>query len=133
LDRFFALAFPQTSFIALDEALKTTNRRVNALEYVIKPRLENTIAYIKLELDEREREEFYRLKKIQAKKKESIERKKALLEAALANTNGSTAASAPHTHTHTTATKGSGPTHKSSRNDEPFAELLNDQSSDILF
>lgn len=38
----------QTAFLTLDEAIKTTNRRVNALEHVVKPRLENTIAYIKV-------------------------------------------------------------------------------------
>jgi len=63
------LASLQTSFLALDEAIKTTNRRVNALENVVKPKLENTISYIKGELDELEREEFFRLKKVQAKKK----------------------------------------------------------------
>jgi len=51
------------SFLTLDAAIKTTNRRVNALENVVKPRLENTIAYIRGELDEHERE-FFRLKKI---------------------------------------------------------------------
>lgn len=33
------------------------------------PRLENTVKYINSELDEMDREEFFRLKKIQAKKK----------------------------------------------------------------
>lgn len=42
------LASLQTAFLTLDEAIKTTNRRVNALEHVVKPRLENTIAYIKV-------------------------------------------------------------------------------------
>jgi V-type H+-transporting ATPase subunit D len=42
---------------------------VNALENVVTPRLENTVSYIKGELDELEREEFFRLKKVQAKKK----------------------------------------------------------------
>ncbi len=37
----------QTAFLTLDEALKVTNRRVNALENVVKPKLENTISYIK--------------------------------------------------------------------------------------
>lgn len=69
-----------------------TNRRVNALEHVVIPRLENTISYINSEcvplplpllltltdtrsaeykkrLDEMDREEFFRLKKIQSKKK----------------------------------------------------------------
>jgi V-type H+-transporting ATPase subunit D len=42
------LASLQTAFLTLDEAIKTTNRRVNALEHVVKPRLENTIQYIKV-------------------------------------------------------------------------------------
>jgi V-type H+-transporting ATPase subunit D len=71
------LASLQTSFLTLDEAIKTTNRRVNALENVVKPRIENTISYIKGELDELEREDFFRLKKIQGYKKREIERQRA--------------------------------------------------------
>ena len=41
------LASLQTAFLTLDEAIKTTNRRVNALDSVVRPKLENTIAYIK--------------------------------------------------------------------------------------
>lgn len=63
------LASLQTSFVTLDEAIKITNRRVNAIEHVIIPRIERTVHYILGELDEREREEFYRLKMIQSKKK----------------------------------------------------------------
>jgi V-type H+-transporting ATPase subunit D len=63
------LASLQTSFITLDEVIKVTNRRVNALEHVVIPRIERTIQFINSELDEREREEFYRLKKVQEKKK----------------------------------------------------------------
>ncbi|KAL6840843.1 hypothetical protein ACP4OV_029369 [Aristida adscensionis] len=70
------LASLQTSFLTLDAAIKTTNRRVNALENVVKPRLENTIAYIRGELDEQEREEFFRLKKIQGYKQRELERQK---------------------------------------------------------
>lgn len=62
------LASLQTAFIILDEVIKVTNRRVNAIEHVIIPRTENTIAYINSELDELDREEFYRLKKVQEKK-----------------------------------------------------------------
>jgi hypothetical protein len=42
------LANLQTAFLTLDNALKVTNRRVNALENVVKPKLENTISYIKV-------------------------------------------------------------------------------------
>ncbi len=54
----------QTAFLTVDEALKVTNRRVNALENVTLPRIEGTLAYINKELDELEREDFTRLKKV---------------------------------------------------------------------
>lgn len=54
------LASLQTSFVTLDEVIKITNRRVNAIEHVIIPRIQRTIDYIVTELDEREREEFFR-------------------------------------------------------------------------
>lgn len=44
----------------LDEVIKLTNRRVNAIEHIIIPRYENTIKFIISELDEQDREEFFR-------------------------------------------------------------------------
>jgi V-type H+-transporting ATPase subunit D len=69
------LASLQTSFVTMDEALKVTNRRVNALENVTIPRMEAIISYINRELDELEREDFTRLKKVVEKKREAAARK----------------------------------------------------------
>ncbi|KAJ7125475.1 ATP synthase subunit D-domain-containing protein [Mycena crocata] len=63
------LASLQTAFTILDEVIRATNRRVNAIEHIVIPRLDNTIKYIMSELDEMDREEFFRLKKVQGKKK----------------------------------------------------------------
>ncbi|KAI5116800.1 hypothetical protein M0805_001802 [Coniferiporia weirii] len=63
------LASLQTAFMILDEVIRLTNRRVNAIEHIIIPKLDNTIKYIMSELDEMDREEFFRLKKVQGKKK----------------------------------------------------------------
>lgn len=63
------LASLQTSFYVLDEVIKLTNRRVNAIEHIIIPKIENTISYISSELDEQDREEFFRLKKVQTNNK----------------------------------------------------------------
>jgi len=64
LEDLVQLASLQTSLKTLDEALKITNRRVNALEFVVMPKLENTQKYIISELDELEREDTYRIKKV---------------------------------------------------------------------
>ncbi|RPA82748.1 ATP synthase subunit D [Ascobolus immersus RN42] len=79
------LASLQTAFVILDDVIKVVNRRVNAIEHVIIPRTENTIKYIMSELDELDREEFYRLKKVQGKKQrdgEEAEKERLALKAA---------------------------------------------------
>lgn len=85
LETLVELASLQTAFTILDEVIRATNRRVNAIEHVIIPRLDNTIKYIISELDEMDREEFFRLKKVQGKKKRDAAiaaEKKAKLEKA---------------------------------------------------
>uniref|UniRef100_A0A7S4B2K6 V-type proton ATPase subunit D n=1 Tax=Chrysotila carterae TaxID=13221 RepID=A0A7S4B2K6_CHRCT len=89
VDVLVQLATLQTSFTILDEAIKVTSRRVNALDSVVIPRIANTVAYIKAELDELEREEFFRLKRSQDKKRKELaekegEKKQALADAAAA-------------------------------------------------
>jgi len=70
LHQLIKLASLQTSFVTLDEAMKVTNRRVNALENVTIPKIQNILDYIDRELDELEREDFTRLKLVQGKKEE---------------------------------------------------------------
>lgn len=77
VDVLIQLATLQTSFTILDEAIKVTSRRVNALDTVVIPKISNTVEYIKSELDELEREEFFRLKRSQDKKKADIEAREA--------------------------------------------------------
>merc|ERR1740129_2006200 len=78
------LASLQTAFKTLDEEIKMTSRRMNALEYVLIPRIEETIAYIILEMDEQDREEFFRVKEVVEKKKAKLEKEKLLVDAAAA-------------------------------------------------
>jgi len=88
VDVLVQLATLQTSFVILDEAIKVTSRRVNALDSVVIPRIGNTVEYIKSELDELEREEFFRLKRSQDKKRKDVAAKQlAAAEAALAESS----------------------------------------------
>lgn len=66
-----AIASLQTQFVAIDRVMKITKRRVNALEFVVIPRIQSTIKMIEDELDELDREDFFRLKVVQDKKKEA--------------------------------------------------------------
>lgn len=73
LDVIIEYAGIETRLKRLGEEINKTNRRVNALEQVTMPGLQEQVAYIRMTLDERAREDLFRLKKVKRK----IEKKKA--------------------------------------------------------
>jgi V/A-type H+-transporting ATPase subunit D len=73
LDVIIEYADIETRLKRLGEEIQKTNRRVNALEQITVPALREQVAYIRQTLDERAREDLFRLKKV----KKKIERKKA--------------------------------------------------------
>ena len=73
LDVIIEYADIETRLKRLGEEINKTNRRVNALEQVTVPQLREQVGYISQTLDERAREDLFRLKKV----KKKIEKKKA--------------------------------------------------------
>jgi len=73
IDLIVEAAVAEVRLRRLGEEIQKTNRRVNALEQVLVPNLREQLIYIRMALEERAREDLFRLKKVKA----SIERKKA--------------------------------------------------------
>jgi V/A-type H+-transporting ATPase subunit D len=70
----------ETAMKELLEEIETTKRRVNALEFKLLPDLYDGQEYIEQKLEEQEREEIFRMKKIKAKKEEEEAEARAALE-----------------------------------------------------
>ena len=64
----------ENAIFSLAKELERTQKLINALEYVIIPQYEHAISFIRSTLEEREREEFVRLKKV----KVVLDRKKSI-------------------------------------------------------
>lgn len=73
LDVIIESADIETRLKRLGEEIQKTNRRVNALEQVFIPNLKEQVSYIQMTLEERAREDLFRLKKVKA----SLEKRKA--------------------------------------------------------
>jgi V/A-type H+-transporting ATPase subunit D len=77
LDLIISLAETETALRRVGGEIQMTRRRVNALEQILIPELKRQAKYIEITIDERDREDLYRLKKV----KKIIERKKKTAEA----------------------------------------------------
>ena len=84
LESIILAAEVETAMKKMLKEIETTKRRVNALEFKLLPELYNNQEYIEQKLEEQEREEIFRLKKIKDKKEaeEKAEEEEANAEAA---------------------------------------------------
>ena len=70
IDQIILAAEVETAMKKMLNEIETTKRRVNALEFKLLPDLRENQEFIEQKLEEQEREEIFRLKKIKAKKEE---------------------------------------------------------------
>ncbi|PSP52347.1 V-type ATP synthase subunit D [Halobacteriales archaeon QS_5_68_33] len=68
LEQIILAAEVETAMKKMIDEIETTNRRVNALEFKLLPELHDNKEYIEQKLEEQEREEIFRMKKVKDKK-----------------------------------------------------------------
>ncbi|HDD25747.1 MAG TPA: V-type ATP synthase subunit D [Acidilobales archaeon] len=64
IEKVIKLAEIERSIYRVGAEVSRVKRRVNALEYILIPRIENTIKFLEMKFEEREREDKTRLKKV---------------------------------------------------------------------
>lgn len=74
VDAIIEVAGIETKLKRLGEEIQATRRRVNALDYIVVPNLRDQVKYISMYLEERAREDLFRLKRV----KRALEQKKEL-------------------------------------------------------
>ena len=89
LETIILAAEVETAMKKMLDEIEKTKRRVNALEFKLLPELHGAQEYIEQKLEEQEREEIFRMKKIKAKK-EADEAEEKAKEAAEAETETET-------------------------------------------
>lgn len=84
LDLLIKLAESETAMRRLGSEIQMNRRRVNALEQILIPELKSQAKYIKNAIEEREREDLFRLKKVKSilekKKKKAKEKRLAAMK-----------------------------------------------------
>jgi V/A-type H+-transporting ATPase subunit D len=71
LNQALKIASQETRLKRLGEEIKKTSRRVNALEQILIPILKREVTFIMRTLEERSREDTFRLKRLKGKKQEA--------------------------------------------------------------
>src|SRR6056297_2997623 len=92
LETIILAAEVETAMKKMLDEIEKTKRRVNALEFKLLPELHGAQEYIEQKLEEQEREEIFRMKKIKAKKEAAEKAEAAAEEAADADTEEAVAA-----------------------------------------
>ena len=81
LETIILAAEVETAMKKMLEEIEKTKRRVNALEFKLLPELHEAQEYIEQKLEEQEREEIFRMKKIKDKKEREEEEETRAAEA----------------------------------------------------